>query len=99
MAAGDESKDESQLHRGEMPKVDFSTFVLSLGTTALYQLGVVPDPTTGEPATPDPLVAQQTIDTLEMLQNKTRGNLDDEERQLIESLLYELRIKFVELSR
>ena len=47
---------------------------------------------------PDPLVAKQTIDTLEMLREKTRGNLDDEERKLIESLLYELRMRFVEIS-
>jgi hypothetical protein len=86
-------------HTGEMPKVDFSTFVLSLGTTALYQLGVMSDPASGDVAEPDPLIAQQTIDTLEMLCEKTRGNLDEEERKLIESLLYELRMRFVELGR
>ena len=84
---------------GEMPRVDFSTFVLSLGTTALYQLGAMPDPATGQKVEPDPLVAQQTIDTLEMLRDKTRGNLDDEERKLIDSLLYELRMRFVEATR
>ena len=84
---------------GGMPKVDFSTFVLSLGTAGLYQLGVVADPATGERAAPDPLVAQQTIDTLEMLRDKTRGNLDEEERKLIDSLLYELRMRFVERGR
>ena len=86
-------------HLGELPKVDFSTFVLSLGTTALYQLGLVADPSSGATAAADPLVAQQTIDTLEMIREKTLGNLDDEERKLIDSLLYELRIKFVEQSR
>jgi len=96
----DESTEPDQSQgRGEMPRVDFSTFVLSLGTTALYEMGLVPDPSTGEPAVSDPLVAQQTIDTLEMLREKTLGNLDDEERKLIDSLLYELRIKFVEISR
>ena len=96
------SADESEgspTGEGELPKVDFSTFVLSLGTTALYQLGVVPDPASGEQAPPDPLVAQQTIDTLEMLREKTRGNLDEEERKLIDSLLYELRMRFVERSK
>jgi len=82
-----------------MPKVDFSTFVLSLGTTALYQLGVMSDPGSGEIADPDPLIAQQTIDTLQMLRDKSRGNLDEEERQLIDSLLYELRMRFIELGR
>jgi hypothetical protein len=85
--------------KGELPRVDFSTFVLSLGTAGLYQLGVVADPISGERAEPDPLVAQQTIDTLEMLRDKTRGNLDDEERKLIDSLLYELRMRFVERGR
>ncbi len=83
----------------EMPGVDFSTFVLSLGTTALYQLGVMPDPESGESAQADPLVAKQTIDTLEMLRDKTRGNLEEEERKLIDSLLYELRMRFVEIGR
>jgi len=93
------SKVNEQNSELEMPKVDFSTFVLSLGTTALYQLGVMPDPSSGEQVEADPLVAQQTIDTLEMLRDKTRGNLAEEERKLIDSLLYELRMRFVEVSR
>jgi len=97
MASDDKTNENAA--QGEMPKVDFSTLVLSLGTTALYQLGAVPDPETGEHVSPDPLVAQQTIDTLEMLRDKTRGNLDDEERKLIDSLLYELRMRFVETGR
>ncbi len=83
----------------EMPKVDFSTFVLSLSTAALYQMGAMPDPATGGVAEADPLIAQQTIDTLEMLRQKTLGNLEEEERKLIDSLLYELRMRFVELGR
>jgi hypothetical protein len=90
---------EDQSGAGAMPKVDFSTFVLSLGTTALYQMGLVSDPASGETVEADPLVAQQTVDTLEMLREKTRGNLDEEERKLIDSLLYELRMRFVEISR
>jgi len=103
MTASDNgNSEESALNAGtqpEMPRVDFSTFVLSLGTTGLYQMGAVPDPETGEAVDPDPLVAQQTIDTLEMLREKTRGNLDDEERKLIDSMLYELRMRFVEITR
>jgi len=98
-SVGDEENPEESDHVGELPKVDFSTFVLSLGTTALYQLGVMADPASGEAADPDPLIAQQTIDTLEMLHEKTRGNLDEGERKLIDSLLYELRMRFVELDR
>ena len=107
MAADDTAKDTSEdaenlqdsVRGSELPKVDFSTFVLSLGTAALYQLGVISSPESGEMSEADPLVAQQTIDTLEMLRDKTRGNLDEEERKLIDSLLYELRMRFVELGR
>jgi hypothetical protein len=98
MSASEESEGAKK-GRGDLPRVDFSTFVLSLGTTALYQMGVVPDAGTGEVGQTDPLVAQQTIDTLEMLREKTLGNLDEEERKLVDSLLYELRIKFVEMSK
>ena len=94
-----ESKEGIGTRLGELPKVDFSTLVLSLGTTALYQLGAVPDPATGEKVESDPLVAQQTIDTITMLRDKTRGNLDEEERKLIDTMLYELRMQFVESGR
>ena len=80
----------------DLPRIDFSTFILSLSTTALYQMGLAPDPTTGNPIEPDLLLARQTIDTLEMLREKTRGNLGDEESKLIESVLYELHLRYVE---
>jgi hypothetical protein len=83
----------------ELPQIDFSTFVLSLSTSALYHLGLVEDPQTKERGEPDLALASQTIDTIAMLQEKTRGNLDDEEAQLVESLLYELRMRFVEVRR
>lgn len=75
--------------------IDFSTFVLSLTTSALYQLGVVPGPDGVPIEEPDRILAQQTIETLEMLARKTRGNLEDEEQKLLQSLLYELRMHFV----
>ncbi len=83
-----------------LPPVDFSTFALSLATSALYHLGVMGDPEQGETA-PEPNLplARQTIDTLEMLQQRTRGNLDDEEVRLLDSLLYELRMRFVEAGK
>ncbi len=83
----------------DLPAIDFSTFILSLSTTALYQMGLAPDPTTGNPIEPDLLLARQTIDTLEMLRDKTRGNLDADERKLFDSLIYELRMRFVETGR
>ncbi len=82
---------------GSAASIDFSTFVLSLGTSALYQLGQVADPESGaklrEANRP---LARQTIDTLEMLAEKTRGNLEPGEAKLLESILYELHMKFVE---
>ena len=80
-----------------LPEIDFSTFVLSLSTTAFYQMGLVPDPETGAKIEPDRVIAKQTIETLQMLQRKTRDNLDEEEANLLESLLYELRLRYVAL--
>lgn len=89
-----------QAGSGDLPRIDFSTFCLSLATSALYHLGVARDPTTGATA-PEPSLplARQTIDALEMLRDKTQGNLDEEEGKLIESLLYELHVRFVEVSQ
>jgi len=83
----------------ELAKIDFSTFVLSLSTSALVQMGLVDDPETGQPRPSEPELARQTIDTLEMLREKTRGNLSDDEVKLFDSLLYELRMRFVEVAR
>jgi len=92
------SDPEDASKRSRESLIDFSTFVLSLGTTALYQLGQIKDPEGGEQARVEPNlpVAQQTIDALEMLTEKTRGNLTESESKLLESILYELHIKFVE---
>ena len=59
-------------------------------------MGVAPHPESGEAAEKNLPLARHTIDTLEMLQHKTGGNLDEEEARLLESLLYELRMRFVE---
>jgi hypothetical protein len=75
--------------------IDFSTFVLSLSTSALYQLGLVTGPDGQQVEEPSRVLAQHTIETLEMLARKTRGNLEEEEQKLLESLLYELRMQFV----
>jgi hypothetical protein len=85
--------------RAPLPPLDFSTFVLSLATSALYHLRLAPDPESGALPELDLPLARQTIETLAMLQEKTRGNLDEEERKLLESLLYEVRMRFVEVGR
>ena len=79
-----------------LPEVDFSNFVLSLAATAMVQLGIVPDPESGQSVEPNTLLARHTIDTLEMIREKTLGNLDSEEEKLLESMLYELRMRCVE---
>ena len=79
--------------------VTFVGFVLSLAHTAAYHFGDVPDPVTGESSTANLAAAQQIIDILSLLEEKTRGNLTAEERQLMEQLLYELRLRYVESSK
>ena len=82
-----------------LPAVDFSSFVLSLGTSALYHMGMVRDPETGNPVEPNLPVARQTIDTMEMLQDKTQGNLSEEESTLLRNLLTELRMHYLEATK
>ena len=82
-----------------LPEVEFTGFLLSLGTSALYHLGLVPDPESGEAGPKNLGVARHTIDTIELLQVKTRGNLTPEEEALLGNLLTELRMRFVEAGR
>lgn len=78
-----------------LPEMSFATLVLSLSTSALIHLGVPPEPETEAPAEPNLPLARQTIDILEVLREKTRGNLDEAEKQLLESVLHDLRLRFV----
>jgi hypothetical protein len=78
--------------------IDFYTFVLSLGSSAFVHLGDAPHPETGQQVEPDLLVAKQTIDILAMLGEKTKGNLTSEEEKFLETLLMDLRIRFVQKS-
>ncbi len=83
---------------GPEPEMTFGAFLVGLSTQALMLLGDLADPETGQ-AAPDLPAAQQLIDILGMLQRKTQGNLDREEAQLIETILFELRMKYVERTR
>jgi hypothetical protein len=89
--------DERQQVPGDEHGLSFAAFVLSLAHTTAVHLGDVPDPISGEPGNPNLPAAQQMIDILALLEQKTRGNLTAEERQLLEQLLYELRLRFVEV--
>jgi len=78
--------------------LDFSTFLISLGTSAMIQLGDAPDPTSGGMLKPDPEGARQTIDLLGLLEEKTRGNLDPTEAELLANLLSDLRLRALQLN-
>ena len=80
------------------PTIVFHTFVLSLGSSALMHLGELEQPGAGATEKDLPL-AKHTIDILAMLQGKTRGNLTPEEDKLLDSLLYDLRLRFVDSSK
>jgi hypothetical protein len=77
-------------------ELTFTAFVLSLASTAAIHFGDLPDPVSGEQPEPHLDGAAQMIEILSLLEQKTRGNLTAEERQLIEQVLYELRMRFVE---
>ncbi len=77
-----------------LPEVTFSTFIMSLASSALVQLGEVPNPETGK-VQDNLLLAKHSIDILTMLQEKTRSCLEPDEAKLLGSLLYELRLKYV----
>ena len=77
-----------------MPEVSFATFVISLSCSVLYHLGEISDPATGK-AGKNLTLAKHTIDTLRMLQEKTVGNLDGDEAELIENILYDLRLRYI----
>ncbi len=78
--------------------IDFYTFVLSLASSAFVHLGDAPHPDTGEPVKPNFPLAQQTIEILAMLREKTKGNLTPEEEKFMENLLTDLRLRFVQRS-
>ena len=81
-----------------LPAVDFGTFVLSLGSSAIMHLGEFEQPEGGKSQKDLPL-AKHTIDILSMLQAKTKGNLSPQEDKLVESLLYDLRLRYVSASK
>ncbi len=83
---------------GPEPPMTFGTFLISLASSAVFHLGEAPHPETGKTEKDLPL-AKQTIDLLAILQEKTRGNLDDEESKLLQSLIYDLRLRFVQASQ
>src|SRR5262245_18175079 len=83
----------------ERPQISFVAFIYSLASNAAVHFGDLPDPETHEKRPPDLDAATQLIDLLAMLEEKTRGNLTAEERQLLETVIFELRMRFVEAKK
>lgn len=80
-----------------LPALDFSTFILSLSTSALMNLGLVENPITKK-TEKEPAVAKQTIDLIDLLKDKTKGNLTAQEEKLVEDVLHELRLWYCKVT-
>ena len=78
------------------PQLSFTAFVLSLASTAAIHFGDLPDPISGKTSEPNLEGATQMIEILSLLEQKTRGNLTAEEREVLGQVLYELRVRYVE---
>jgi len=77
-----------------LPEVNFSTFILSLNSSALLHFGKIADPATGRKTKNLPM-AKHTIDILAMLEEKTKGNLAEDEGKLLTNILYDLRMRYI----
>ena len=86
--------DDGGVEETLLPEVNFPTFIMSLNASALFHLGVIEDPSTGQ-ITKNLPMAKQTIDILSMLEEKTRGNLTKDEKDILKNILYDLRIAYV----
>lgn len=91
----EESGSRARAAGHNLHEVTFTTFILSLSTSAFVSLGEIPDPTTGQTES-NLSYANQIIDILGIIKEKTRGNLQKEEEMLLDGLLYDLRMKYLE---
>lgn len=88
------AEEKKQPSQSEGFSMDFSTFVLSLNASALIHLGELPDPASKVRTVSLP-TAKHTIEILEIIKEKTKGNLDGEEEKLLDDVLYNLRLKYI----
>ena len=95
MKEGESKETESA---GSLSPMDFSTFILSLASTAMVNLGIVDDVIT-EKHDVDLQAARQLIDIIGVLEEKTRGNLSESEDKLVKSLLYDLRVQYCDAQK
>ena len=96
-ARPEEASSKEEQARGPFPEVTLATFIFSLSSSALVHLGEIPEPQTNRTEVDLP-IAKQIIDTLGMLQDKTKGNLDQDEEKLLKSVLYDLRMRYIQKS-
>lgn len=87
-------KEAPAVEETQLPEINFSTFIFSLSSSALFHFGEIPDPSSGTKEKNLPM-AKHTIDILGMLEEKTKGNLAPDEEQLLENILYDLRMRYV----
>jgi hypothetical protein len=93
----EEAHQERQEDSGPLPEVTFSALIFSFSSSALVHLGEIPEPGTQTTRVDLPM-AKQVIDTLGLLQQKTKGNLDSDEDQFLNSVLYDLRLRYLQKS-
>ncbi len=91
-----EEKKVPEFNTEEIPPVDFKNFIIGISQSVLIYLGLIPDPITNKINKNLPL-AKHTIDTIEMLKEKTKGNLTSEEASVINSILTDLKLKYVQI--
>lgn len=89
---------DSAAQQKDLPDLDFATFVMSIIGSAFVHLGDAPDPA-GQDPEPNLLLARQDIQLLSVLQEKTKGNLTGEEERALNQGLYDLRMRYVEVSK
>lgn len=99
--AQEEPKGRSEAPRKEdpgpeptLPEINFATFILSLHSSALMHLGIMESPST-KAKTKNMVLAKQTIDILGIIEEKTRGNLEHDEENLLKNILHDLRLTYV----
>ena len=90
----EEVKKSESAENPPLPEVNFSSLIFSLSSSALLHIGEIADPQTGQKRVDLPM-AKHSIDIISMLKDKTKGNLDDEEQKFIDSILTDLRLRYV----
>ncbi len=92
--AEEEPSPEDVTEDFQLPEINFATFIFSLNSSGLVQLGIIEDPATGK-KTKNLAIAKQTIDILGMLEEKTKGNLTKDEESMLKNILFDLRMIYI----